>query len=115
MISITKTTSKSITTYLDFVDIKASLREKCSLSVKECLVMRTITRHYINQDVLRVKQLLEMDFIASPATLHGAIKKLVAKKMVILKIDTADGRVKYLIPTNKALELLAELGKLVQA
>ena len=56
-----------------------------------------------------------MEFIASPATIHGVIKKLVAKKMLTLEIDATDGRVKYLVPSDEALDLLSKLGKLVKS
>lgn len=112
--AIAITNSKYITAYLDFVDRRDSLREQCDLSIKECLVLRIITRRHLNQEAFRVKQLLDMDFIASPATIHGIIKKLVAKKAIKLVQDKTDGRVKYLVPSSKSMNLLAELGKLVR-
>lgn len=112
--AIAITNSKYITAYLDFVDRRDSLREQCDLSIKECLVLRIITRRHLNQEPFRVKQLLEMDFIASPATIHGIIKKLVSKKAIKLVQDKTDGRVKYLVPSSKSMNLLAELGKLVR-
>lgn len=90
------------------------MRQKFNLSVKECLVLRIIARQYLSKEPLRVRQLLDMDFIASPATIHGVIKKLVAKKVINLVQDKIDGRVKYLVPNVKAIDLLAELGKLVR-
>jgi DNA-binding MarR family transcriptional regulator len=107
-------TSKYVTAYLDFVDRRDSLREQCNLSMKECLVLRLITRQYLKEEAFRVKQLLEMNFIASPATIHGIIKKLVAKKAIKLIQDKHDARVKYLVPSTKSINLLAELGKLVR-
>ncbi|HQR84986.1 MAG: hypothetical protein B7Y05_09165 [Polynucleobacter sp. 24-46-87] len=108
------TTSKYVTAYLDFVDRRDSMRNQYSLSVKECLVLRVITRQYLKQEAFRVRQLLDMEFIASPATIHGIIKKLVAKKAIKLVQDKNDGRVKYLVPSTKSINLLAELGKLVR-
>lgn len=112
--AIASATSKYVTAYLDFVDRRDSLRERCNLSMKECLVLRLITRQYLKEEAFRVKQLLDMDFIASPATIHGIIKKLVAKKAIKLIQDKDDARVKYLVPSNKSINLLAELGKLVR-
>lgn len=112
--AITSAISKNIIAYLDFVDRRDSLRNQCDLSIKECLVLRIITRRHLNQETFRVKQLLDMDFIASPATIHGIIKKLVAKKAIKLVQDKDDGRVKYLMPSSKSINLLAELGKLVR-
>ncbi len=111
---ITNASSKNILAYLDFVDRRDAMRNKCNLSAKECLVLRIITRQFLKKDPLRVKQLLDMSFIASPATIHGIIKKLVAKKVIHLLQDKVDGRVKYLAPSTKAVNLLAELGKLVR-
>ncbi len=90
------------------------MRQKYNLTVKECLVLRIITRQYLSNEPFRVKQLLDIDFIASPATIHGVIKKLVAKKVINLVQDKVDGRVKYLVPSAKATDLLGELGKLVR-
>jgi DNA-binding MarR family transcriptional regulator len=111
---ITSANSKNILAYLDFVDRRDSMRQKYNLSVKECLVLRVITRQYLSKEPFRVKQLLDMDFIASPATIHGVIKKLVAKKVINLVQDKVDGRVKYLVPNAKATDLLAELGRLIR-
>lgn len=112
--AIASTTSKHVIAYLDFVDRRDSLRTQCNLSIKECLVLRIITRRHLNHEAFRVKQLLDMDFIASPATIHGIIKRLVAKKAVKLVQDKNDGRVKYLVPSTMSINLLAELGKLVR-
>lgn len=111
--AIATAVSKYVIAYLDFVDRRDSLRDQYSLSIKECLVLRIITRQYLNEEAFRVKQLLDMEFIASPATIHGIIKKLVAKKAIKLVQDKRDGRVKYLVPSTKSISLLAELGKLV--
>lgn len=105
--------SENIIAYLDFVDRRDSLRNQFDLSIKECLVLRIITRKYLNQETFRVNQLLEMEFIASPATIHGIMKKLAVKKAIKLVQDKTDGRVKYIVPTAKSMNLLAELGKLV--
>jgi DNA-binding MarR family transcriptional regulator len=106
--------TKAVIAYLDFVDKGDLLRVKHELTAKECLVLRVVMRHYINKETLRVRQLIDMDLIASPATIHGVIKKLVAKKMLILEADTVDGRVKFLVPSNEAIDLLSKLGKLVK-
>ena len=106
---------KAVNAYLNYVDKRDLLRGKYALTNNECLVLRTIIRHYIHNDTLRVRQLIDMEFIASPATIHGVIKKLVAKKMLTLEIDATDGRVKYLVPSDEALDLLSKLGKLVKS
>jgi DNA-binding MarR family transcriptional regulator len=106
---------KAVNAYLNYVDKRDLLRDKYALTNNECLVLRVITRHYIDNDTLRVKQLIDMGFIASPATIHGVIKKLVAKKMLTLQIDAKDGRVKYLIPSGEAIDLLSKLGKLIKS
>lgn len=105
---------KAVDAYLNFVLKRDLLRGKHELTVKECLVLRVITRHYIDNDTLRVRQLIDMECIASPATIHGLIKKLVAKQMLTLEIDALDGRVKYLVPSDEAMDLFSKLGKLVK-
>jgi DNA-binding MarR family transcriptional regulator len=52
---------------------------------------------------------MQMSEIASPATIHKIIQYLIDQKMVAIKSDQRDGRIKYLIPTDRALRIFREL------
>ena len=80
--------------YLDFINARDQINHRYEIDSKSCALLRVI-------------------FQASPVTLHQGIKHLMAKKLIAAKSDPKDGRLKYLVPTNKAIKLYGELSALV--
>lgn len=77
----------------------------------EWSVLLVVTSAKFDGNFLKVKDLLAMDQIASPATIHKCIKSLVSREFICIVHDENDARIKYLNPNKKALNLLQEVGK----
>jgi hypothetical protein len=61
-----------------------------------------------------VRDLISLDKLGSPATLHGRIKNLVAMDYVRLKEDKSDGRKRLVMPTVKALKHYEQLSSYLE-
>ena len=68
-----------------------------------------------SQKPYRVQDILEMQSIASQATLHKALKNLVELNYLALNESKIDGRTKFVIATKKANKLLDKLDALLRA
>jgi DNA-binding MarR family transcriptional regulator len=97
--------------YLQFADVGEKIQASYNLSSKECKILRVITRAHLQNSSLRVQSLLSMSDIASPATIHKAIKSLVSKGLLKINHSDTDARIKLLSPTSRALKLYDELGR----
>ena len=95
--------------YLDFADTIDAVRAKNKLNPRVWRALRMITKAYLQEKFIRTIDLMQMAEIASPATIHKIIQYLIDQGMVTIQSDTQDGRVKYLIPTPRALKIVREL------
>lgn len=95
--------------YLDFADALDDVRAKNKLNPRVWRALRVITKSHIRNQPIRTIDLMQMSEIASPATIHKIIQYLIDQKMVAIKSDQRDGRIKYLIPTDRALRIFREL------
>jgi DNA-binding MarR family transcriptional regulator len=82
-----------------------------ALNCQEWDILLIIASAELNNKILKVNDLLAMDHIASPATIHKCIKLLISKKLVCFKNNSQDARVKFLHPTAKGMSLLQEISK----
>lgn len=62
---------------------------------------------------LRVSDILALKNIASPATLHAALKKLVGKNLILYR-TVADSRVKYLELTKLGMKRYSDLALAIE-
>ena len=97
--------------FLDFDEKRQFLQNKLTVKDKECKILRLVTRAYFQSNPLKVRMLIDMSSIASPATIHKSMKSLIAKGLIVTKEDKQDARIKYLVPTNRAIKLYSEIGK----
>jgi len=98
--------------YLNFFETHLQIQKKYDVVDKELCILRLITKAYMSNDPpVRVRTLIDKSEIASPATIHKAMKTLISKGLVKLVADEFDGRVKYLEPTSRAVKLFTEIGK----
>ena len=95
--------------YLDFADELDRVRSKNKLNPKVWRALRVIAKCHLKDQPIRIVDLMQMAEIASPATIHKIIQYLIDQDMVAIQSDRHDGRVKYLIPTPRALKILREL------
>ena len=97
--------------YLRFADVRHNIQDKYDVHTKECQILRVITNESLKGKPLRVRARLDMYIIASPATIHKAMKSLIEKGLLKVTEDKADGRIKYLAPTARAMKVFTEIGK----
>jgi DNA-binding MarR family transcriptional regulator len=99
--------------YLDFINARDQINHRYGIDAKSCALLRTIVQAFVDNRLITVTDVIMMRHIASPVTLHQGIKHLISKKLIATKSDPKDGRIKYLVPTSKALKLYQELSALV--
>ncbi len=63
---------------------------------------------------LTVSQAMRLNSIASPSSIHKKIEKLRGEDLINHQFATANRRTKYLMPSNYALKLLAEMNHTLQ-
>lgn len=97
--------------YLKFADAHQKIRSQYNVQSKECQILRAISNEYLRGTPLKVRNLLDMSNIASPATLHKTMKILIDKELLKVNEDKVDGRIKYLVPTARAIKIFTEIGK----
>lgn len=95
--------------YLDFADTLDAVRAKNKLNPRVWRALRVIAKAHLQDEPIRTIDLMQMAEIASPATIHKIIQYLIEHDMVAIRSDHQDGRVKYLIPTPRALKIFREL------
>lgn len=74
----------------------------------ELCLLNTICRSYLDDEPVRVLDLLLLEGIASQATLHSGIKSLAKKGLLSMGKDPDDGRIRLVTPTKLALKRLNE-------
>jgi DNA-binding MarR family transcriptional regulator len=97
--------------YIKFSHFIDEIKFSHALNCQEWDILLIIASAELDNKILKVNDLIAMDYIASPATIHKGIKFLMSKKLVCFKNDSQDARVKFLHPTTKGMNLLQEIGK----
>jgi len=97
--------------YLDFADILDQICADLDVDPIEWRALRVITKSFLQDCPIKTIDLMRTSAIASPATIHKIIKILIAKRLIEIKQDGNDGRIKYLIPTTKTLKIFRGLGE----
>ena len=98
--------------YLNFSDNHLQIQKKYGVIDKEWQILCEITKANIcNTPPINVRTLIDKSEIASPATIHRAMKTLISKDLIRTVADEFDGRIKYLEPTSRAIKLFNEIGK----
>lgn len=99
--------------YLEFDESRLKIQLKFDIQNNECRILRVVSRAFLEKTPLKVRTLLDMSMIASPATIHKGMKSLISKDLISVKEDKADARVKYLVPTARTIKLYTDIGKLM--
>lgn len=97
--------------YIKFSQYVEDVKFGYAINSQEWAILLIIATADIECKNMKVKDLLKMDHIASPATIHKMIKLLIAKKLLRVQSDTNDARIKFIRLTTKGLNLLHEVGK----
>lgn len=99
--------------YLDFINARDQINHRYGIDTKSCALLRIIVQAFVDNRTITVSDVIMMRHIASPVTLHQGTKHLIGKKLIATKSDPKDGRLKYLVPTSKAIKMYTELSALV--
>jgi DNA-binding MarR family transcriptional regulator len=97
--------------FLNFANKKEKIHAKYEVDEKKCKILRVVTQAHLENTPLKVRELIDLSQIASPATIHKTMKCLIAQNLLKLNDDHADKRIKYLVPTPLALKMYKEVGK----
>jgi len=97
--------------YIKFSNYVEDIKFGFAINSQEWAILLIIASADVEKSNIKVKDLLKLNHIASPATIHKSIKLLMAKKLLRVQNDANDARIKYLHLTSKGLNLLNEVGK----
>jgi len=105
--------------YLSLVVDINRINTKFNLHLNEIVLLDAIDVYFEENSLLSVGETISWESIASPATLHCTLKKLLKKNMLVLKTCSEDGRKKYIEvgPEGKARQKLIHqaMSKLLKA
>ena len=100
-----------IRAYLLYLKQCKELDAKYDLDHNEIKLLNEVALAIMSNQPLTVSKALEIQEIASPATIHAAMKRLVVKQMLV-QIPSKDSRTKYLELTKLGLKRYSELSEI---
>jgi len=100
--------------YFKFLNELTESNKRHNLSNDERLLLDVDATSIHKNKVVYVKDLITLNQIASQATLHKALKSLVDKRLLELKITKEDGRLKEVHLTKLANKRYEELNKAIE-
>ncbi len=83
------------------------------LDLPEERLLDLLATYWSSGKKITVLKAMQMSSDASSTTVHRRLKTLRLKGMLELEMDEDDNRVKYIIPTQLALDYLSQLGQSV--
>lgn len=98
-----------IQAYLKFLTAQAADKKRLELSANQVQLLEYIFKEATTGRLLRVQDLITLSMIASQATLHGELKGLIAKGLILAKANKTDGRVKEIVLTTAGKQYFARL------
>ena len=96
--------------YLKFLEKLQTKQSSLKLSPTETKLLHAVAQAEYDGKTLQVKDLLALREVASQATLHGSIKKLVNKKLITKRESQEDARVKFIKLTKSGHKYFEDLG-----
>jgi DNA-binding MarR family transcriptional regulator len=90
--------------YLTFIEQSNQINEQFELGDREIKLLDLVGKIYYSSHTVFVGDLISNRNIASQATLRATLKKLIHKKLLYLKTDAEDGRMKIVTLTKQALD-----------
>jgi len=98
--------------YLRLMTQLMGINRQYELTDFEVKVLDEVCRYHIDQKYLTVSNLLKLKQLASSAKIHISMKRLIKKKMIVLKSNDDDERIRYVKPSQAALGRLNKLNQL---
>lgn len=100
--------------YFKYLTILEKSNRQLDLNNTDVLILNTIAKANDARSILYVKDLLSLKEVASQATIHGRLKHLVDSKLITLKSNNADGRLKEVVLTKLAHKRYEILSKAIE-
>ena len=100
--------------YFKYLAILEKSNRQLDLNNTDVLILNTIAKANDARSILYVKDLLSLKEVASQATIHGRLKHLVDSKLITLKSNNADGRLKEVVLTKLAHKRYEILSKAIE-
>jgi predicted transcriptional regulator len=101
--------------YLEFLslahDLENGSKEISKLDATERYLLQTVVLCDHEGKALKITDAMSLRNIASPATIHRKLKRLINLGLVRQDYEGSDRRTKYLIPTNVTLTYIESVGK----
>lgn len=98
--------------YLKFLNLVSAIRdENLGLDPMEERLLNMVSAAWSAGRQVTVMEAMSSTADASPATVHRRLKTLRQKGMLELHMDETDNRIKYIVPTDKALAHFALLSR----
>lgn len=95
--------------YLNFLAAQAAEKARLELSSNQVALLEYVFKESATGRVLRVQDLINLSNLASQATLHGALKRLIDKGLINTKLSKEDGRVKEIVLAPAGKQYFARL------
>ena len=100
--------------YFKYLAILEKSNRQLDLNNTDVLILNAIAKANDARSILYVKDLLSLKEVASQATIHGRLKHLVDSKLITLKSNNADGRLKEVVLTKLAHKRYEILSKAIE-
>jgi DNA-binding MarR family transcriptional regulator len=100
--------------YFKYLAILEKSNRQLDLNNTDVLILNAIAKANDARNILYVKDLLSLKEVASQATIHGRLKHLVDSKLITLKSNKADGRLKEVVLTKLARKRYEILSKAIE-
>ena len=108
-----KTRSSLAEAYFRFLQLAKTFQadpSSLAMDANERALLEAVALRWFEDQPMTVREAIALDYLGSPATLHKRISRLRQKDMLIAFNQDGDRRAKYLIPSDKTLQMFAELG-----
>lgn len=104
----------SLNKYFHYLSILEKSNKQLDLDSIDVLLLDVIAKANDGEHILNVKDLLSLKEIASQATIHGRLKHLVDSRLITLKSNKDDGRLKEVALTKLAHKRYEILSKAIE-
>jgi reverse gyrase len=108
-----KSNSPTANAYMRFLQLAKSIQklpDAPQLDANEKALLEEVALRWFDNRAMTVREAIGLAQLGSPATLHKRITRLRQKDMLMTFNQPEDKRAKYLIPTEKTLDMFAYLG-----
>ena len=114
----TKTNSATESAYLRFLQLAKTIQKLPDaplMDANEKALLEEIALRWFENRPMTVREAIGLDQLGSPATLHKRITRLRSRDLLQTFNQPDDKRAKYLIPTQKTLDMFNDFGKKMAA